>query len=66
MSCLDDREVEIICRRYGFGIEEPETLKTVGEALGVTKERIRQIQSRAERKMRELSTLQSRSKTQSF
>ena len=50
---LDDREQQIIVRRFGLTRgQEPLTLKQVGAAMGVTKERIRQIQMRAVGKLR--------------
>jgi RNA polymerase primary sigma factor len=54
---LDQREQEIIIRRFGLGESlEPSTLKEVGEAMGVTKERIRQIEARALEKLRLAAT----------
>jgi RNA polymerase primary sigma factor len=53
LESLDDREQKIIISRFGLDYsQEPLTLKEVGEALGVTKERIRQIQTRALNKLR--------------
>ena len=51
---LDEREQKIITARFGLGRgNEPLTLKQVGEAMGVTKERIRQLEARALTKLRE-------------
>jgi len=52
LSTLDHREREIIVRRFGFDRGEPETLEGIGEDWGLTRERIRQIESRALSKLR--------------
>ena len=51
---LDDREQRIIVSRFGLGgrDEQPQTLRQVGDEMGVTKERIRQIETRALAKLR--------------
>lgn len=50
---LDEREKSILMHRYGLEKgSEPETLEQVGVRFGVTKERIRQIETRALQKVR--------------
>ena len=44
---LNDREREVLAGRYGLHDREPETLEVLAERLGLTRERIRQIQQEA-------------------
>jgi RNA polymerase primary sigma factor len=49
---LDEKEAEVIRMRFGLDGEEPRTLQEIGEALGLSRERIRQIESKAKEKLR--------------
>ncbi|MBI3932710.1 MAG: RNA polymerase sigma factor RpoD/SigA [Acidobacteria bacterium] len=49
---LDEKEREVIKMRFGLDGEEPRTLQEIGELLGLSRERIRQIESRAKEKLR--------------
>ena len=44
---LDDRQIRILRMRFGLGYDEPMTLKEIGAELGLTRERVRQIQNEA-------------------
>jgi RNA polymerase sigma factor (sigma-70 family) len=56
LNQLDGREKEIIVFRFGLKQgSEPQTLEQVGDRFGVTKERIRQLESRALRKLRKIA-----------
>ncbi|MBN2561725.1 MAG: sigma-70 family RNA polymerase sigma factor [Phycisphaerae bacterium] len=48
---LDDREATILRLRYGLGDDEPMTLKNIGVKIGLTRERVRQIEAEALRKL---------------
>ena len=49
---LDERERKIIISRFGLGGVSEQTLEQLGRELGITKERVRQIESRAQQKLR--------------
>ena len=49
---LEDKEREVIKMRFGLDGEDPKTLQEIGEAMGLSRERIRQIESRAKEKLR--------------
>ena len=59
LGTLTPREADIIRLRYGIGVGYPRTLEEVGKIFGVTRERVRQIEAKAVRKLRHPS----RSKT---
>jgi len=53
---LEPRERQIVVARFGFDGKPPRTFRELGSQLGVCKERIRQIQSRAMDKIRDMAT----------
>ncbi len=48
---MDTRESTILRMRFGLDDSEPQTLKEIGESLGLTRERVRQIEGEALRKL---------------
>lgn len=48
---LDKREAEVLRLRFGLDGEDPRTLKEIGECLCLTRERVRQIEGEALRKL---------------
>ena len=52
LGTLDDRERRVLELRYGIGGDRARTLEEVGKEFGVTRERIRQIEAKALRKLR--------------
>jgi RNA polymerase primary sigma factor len=52
---LNDRERQILVRRFGLSGTSEQTLEQLGKDLGITKERVRQIESRAQEKLRKFA-----------
>ena len=52
---LDDRERRIMISRFGLDGSSEKTLEQLGKELGITKERVRQIESRAQQKLRRIA-----------
>lgn len=46
-EALNDRELSVIVRRFGLNGDKRQTLEEIGEVMGVTRERIRQIEAKA-------------------
>jgi len=52
MDDLNENEREILAMRFGLNDREPQTLDTIGQKFGVTRERIRQIEAKSLAKLR--------------
>ena len=58
LETLSERERAILRMRYGLSGEAPLTLEEIGKLLGITRERVRQIQNKAISKLRNLHIIQ--------
>ena len=47
LKSLPEREQTVLGLRYGLGVEEPQSLEEIGRRLGITRERVRQIEATA-------------------
>ncbi|MDX1901322.1 MAG: RNA polymerase sigma factor RpoS [Gammaproteobacteria bacterium] len=51
---LNEKQREVLCRRFGLAGFERQTLEEVGEAIGLTRERVRQVQIAGLRMLRDI------------
>ena len=51
MDSLTERERQVLRLRFGFEDDRPRTLEEAGQFFGVTRERVRQIESKALKKL---------------
>ena len=54
LGMLAENEQEILALRFGLNDREPQTLDTIGQKFGVTRERIRQIEAKSIEKLRKM------------
>jgi RNA polymerase nonessential primary-like sigma factor len=54
LQALNEKQREVLSRRFGLGGYERETLEEVGRAIGLTRERVRQIQMSGLKALREI------------
>jgi RNA polymerase primary sigma factor len=55
LEALDPRMRHVLLRRFGLDGEQPQTLEDLGSELGITRERVRQIETRALRQLRNVA-----------
>ena len=68
LQALGERERQVLVLRYGLVDEEPKTLEEIGKRLGLTRERVRQIELDSLRRLanlREMQMIASRSRAKS-
>ena len=56
LSQLPDREAKVIAGIFGINQEAPQTLREVGESMGISHERVRQLRDQALRRIRKLNS----------
>jgi RNA polymerase primary sigma factor len=63
LRTLTPRESEVVRLRFGIGAHDPHTLEEIGWMMKISRERVRQIESAALRKLRESEVLETLSET---
>ena len=58
LQSLPDRERQVLVLRYGLIDEEPKTLEEIGRRLGLTRERVRQIETEALKRLARLREME--------
>jgi len=56
IQCIDEREAKILSLRYGLDDQPPKTLQEIGDIVGLSRERVRQLESSALKKLKEALT----------
>ena len=51
LDAIDEREAKVLRMRFGLDDREPRTLKEIGQVLNLSRERVRQIEHEALRKL---------------
>jgi RNA polymerase primary sigma factor len=59
LAALPQREREVVVMRYGLGGSEAQTLEEIGRRLGLTRERVRQIELESLRRLASLREMES-------
>jgi len=52
LEVIDEREASVLRMRFGLGDQEPKTLREIGDQFNLTRERVRQIENEAIRKLK--------------
>ena len=52
LSSLTEKEAQVIAYRFGLNDQDGKTLEQIGNTFGVTRERVRQIEAKAIRKLK--------------
>ncbi|MFC4257468.1 RNA polymerase sigma factor RpoD/SigA [Marinobacter lacisalsi] len=63
LAQLNDREQEVLKRRFGINLRTEETLQVISDDLGISRERVRQIEKSALRKLQQIRQEQGRTDT---